>query len=207
MNRLLVTVLSIALLAPAAAGAPRAGGETDSASIVGVWTLNRDLSDQPPERPQGDDQRGRGGPGGRRGGGGFGRGGSGGGFPGGRGSGGSPEEQRRRVEAVRAIMDAPARLTIIRTDSLVIVTTGDGRTTRLSPDGKKIKDESTGIERKTKWDGDKLVTEMTGAGPGKITETYAIDREHGRLNVTLQMENSRGPNAGVMHRVYDRLQQ
>ena len=60
-------------------------------------------------------------------------------------------------------MEAPERLTIVRTESLVIVTTGDGRTTRLSPDGKKIKDDSTGIERKSKWDGNKLVTEITGA--------------------------------------------
>jgi hypothetical protein len=104
-------------------------------------------------------------------------------------------------------MEVPERLTITRTESLVIITDGDGRTTRLSPDGKKIKDDSTGIDRKTKWDGNRLVTEITGAVPARITETYAIDQEHGRLNVTLQMEKSRGPNAVVMHRVYDRLQQ
>ena len=207
MRTLLTAILSIALLAPGAAIGARAGGETDVASIVGAWTLNKDLSQLLPERPQGDDQRSRGGFGGRRGGGGGGRGGSGGGFSGGRGSGASPDAQRRRTEAVRAIMEAPDRLTITRTESLVIVTTGDGRTTRLSPDGKKIKDESTGIERKTRWDGSMLVTDITGAGPGKITETYAVDQEHGRLNVTVQMENSRGPNAGVSRRLYDRQQQ
>ena len=163
-------------------------------------------SDRTPERPQGDGQRGRGGFGGRRGGGGFGRGGGGGGFPGGRGSGESPETERRRTEALRVITEAPEYLTIVQTESLVIITTGDGRTTRLSPDGKKIKDDSTGIERKTKWDGNKLVSDITGAWPGKITETYVVDPEHDRLNVTLQMDNSRGPNAGVVHRVYDRLQ-
>ena len=208
MNTLLAAFLSIALLAPAAVSA--AGAETDVASIVGAWTLNKDLSDPSPARAQGDDQRARGGFGGRRGGGGGGggrRGGSGGGFSGGGGSGVSPEEQRRRIEALRAIMEAPDRLTITRTESLVIITTGEGRTTRLSLDGKKIKDESTGIERKTKWDGNKLVTEITGAGPGKITETYTVDQEHSRLNVAVQAENSRAPNAGVVHRVYDRQQQ
>jgi hypothetical protein len=204
MTKWFATMLTMALLAPAAVGAGRAG-ETDGASIVGAWTLNKDLSDATPERPQGDGQRGRGGFGGRRGGGGFGRGG-GGGFPGGRGSGESPETERRRTEALRVITEAPEYLTIVQTESLVIITTGDGRTTRLSPDGKKIKDDSTGIERKTKWDGNKLVSDITGAWPGKITETYAVDPEHGRLNVTLQMDNSRGPNAGVVHRVYDRLQ-
>jgi hypothetical protein len=209
MNTLLTAILSIALLAPAAVSTARAGAENDLASIVGAWTLNKDLSDPSPARAQGDDQRGRGGFGGRRGGGGGGgrRGGSAGGFSGGGGPAGSPEEQRRRTEAVRAIVEAPDRLTITRTESLVIITAGDGRTTRLSLDGKKIKDESTGIERKTKWDGNKLVTEITGAGPSKITETYMVDQEHGRLNVTVQMENSRGPNAGVVHRVYDRQQQ
>ena len=209
MRTLVAAILSMALLASGSVIGARAGGQTDAASIVGAWTLNKDLSQLAPERPQGDDQRGRGGFGGRRGGGGRGgggRGGAGGGFSGGPGAGDSPDAQRRRTEAVRAIMEAPERLTIVRTESLVIITTGDGRTTRLSPDGKKIKDESTGIERKTKWDGDKLVSEITGARPGKITETYAVDQEHVRLNVTVQAENSRGPNAGAMHRVYDRAQ-
>jgi hypothetical protein len=207
MRTVLAGIVSIAMLAPAAVSGARAGGETDTASIVGAWTLNKDLSQLAPERPQGDGQRSRGGSGGRRGGGGggIGRGGSGGGFSAG-GRGAASDEQRRRTEAVRAIMEAPERLTITRTESLVIVTTGDGRTTRLSPDGKKIKDDSTGIERKSRWDGNKLVTEITGAGPGKITETYSIEQEHGRLNVTVETENSRAPNGGGVHRVYDRAQ-
>ena len=123
----------------------------------------------------------------------------------GRGRGGNPEDVRRRAEAVRTIMEAAERLTITETDSLVIIVDGDGRTTRLSPDGKKIKDDATGIERRTKWDGDMLVSEITGAGPGKITESYTADTNEGRLHVTLQMENSRAPVNGVTHRVYDRL--
>ena len=209
MRILFAAIVSMAMLAPAAVSGAGAGGETDAASIVGAWTLNKDLSQLAPERQQGDDQRGRGRSGGRRGGGrgggGFGRGGSGGGFSGG-GRGASSDEQRRRTEAVRAIMESPERLTITRTESLVIVTTGEGRTTRLSLDGKKVKDDSTGIERKSKWDGSMLVSDITGAGPGTITETYAIEQEHGRLNVTVQTENSRGPNGGSVHRVYDRAQ-
>ena len=209
MRILFAAIVSMAMLAPAAVSGAGAGGETDAASIVGAWTLNKDLSQLAPERQQGDDQRGRGRSGGRRGGGrgggGFGRGGSGGGFSGG-GRGASSDEQRRRTEAVRAIMEAPERLTITRTESLVIVTTGDGRTTRLSLDGKKVKDDSTGIERKSRWDGNKLVSDITGAGPGKITETYLIDQEHGRLNVTVETDNSRAPNRAVIRRAYDRAQ-
>src|SRR5262249_32093546 len=83
-----------------------------------------------------------------------------------------------------------------------VITAGDGRVTRLSPDGKKIKDENTKIERKTKWDGGKLVSEVTGAMPGKITETYATDPEHHQLLVTIVMDRPRGQSVS-QHRVYE----
>jgi hypothetical protein len=209
MPRLISAALSVLLFFPpvtaiAQEPAPAAG------SIVGAWTLDPELSDKRPERGQADqpDGRGRragggGGGGGFRGGGG--RGGFGGGGGGRRGAGGgrgNPEEMRRRMDAIREIMDAPERLTITRTESLVIITAGDGRTTRLSFDNKKIKDESTGIERKTRWNGDSLVTEITGAGRGKITQTYAVDPESHNLTITVQTDNSRMPNGGVIHHVY-----
>jgi len=100
-------------------------------------------------------------------------------------------------------MEVADRLTIVQTDTLVIVTTGDGRTTRLSPDGKKITDDATGIERQTKWVADRLVSQITGAGPGKITESYAVD-SNGRLDVTLDIERSGAANGRSMHRAYDR---
>ena len=177
-------------------------------AIVGVWTLNRDLSDRPPDREAGrDGDQGdrRGGEGRRRGGGGFGPGG--GGVGGGRfgrggpGAGMSPDDMARMRDAMRNVMTPPDRLTIVQTETLVIITTSDGRTTRLSPDGKKIKDDSTRIERRTKWDGGKLVSEISGLGPGKMTETYSADSEHKQLHVTLQMENPRQPM--TMNRVYD----
>lgn len=179
---------------------------SQAGSIVGAWTLNKELSDKHDDRTTGGDSGRRGG-GYGRGGGGFGQGhgggsqGHGGGM--GRGGHGDREEMARAYGAMRAIMETPERLTITQTETLVIITTGEGLTTRLSPDGKKIKDESTGIERKTKWDGGKLVSEITGIGPGKITETYSGDREQHRLTVTLQMEHSSGPPMPPMNRVYD----
>jgi hypothetical protein len=140
MRRWTAAALSLALCAGVAAARQ---APADAGSIVGVWTLNKDASDAPPERPNGGDRRrggddaagGRGrGSGGR--GGGFGRGGGRG------GGGGDTEDMRRRMQAIRDIMDAPERLTITQTASLIIITAGDGRTTRLSPDGKAIKDES-----------------------------------------------------------------
>jgi hypothetical protein len=199
-------VTATVLIGAWASGLP-VHAQTEAGSIVGAWTLNKDLSQAPQARAQGDDAAPRGGGygrggGGRRRGGGFGGGGFGGG--GGGGARGNPEDMARQRQALRDIPEAPERLTITQTDSMVIMTTGEGRTTRLSPDGKKVKDDSTHIERKTKWDGGKLVSEISGAGPGKITETYSVDPEHHQLIVALQMENSRmPPGAPGIRRVYD----
>ena len=113
----------------------------------------------------------------------------------------NPEDMQRMRDAMRDIMNPPARLTITETESLILMTADDGRVVRLSPDGKKIKDDSTKSERKTKWDGDKLVSEITGLGPGKITETYRVDPEHKQLHVTVQMERPGRPM--TVNRIYD----
>lgn len=181
-----------------------------AASIVGEWTLNPQLSDAPPAPPDGEDGRGRGG---RRGGppgggGGFGggRGGGGrGGFGGGRGGpGGRGEEMQRRLAAMRDLMTPPERMTIVTTDSMVIITTADGRTIRLATDGSKVKDESTGLERRTHWDRDHLVTEISGLQGGKLTETYAVNPETHQLTVTMEGTGGRGREAQPRHHVFDR---
>jgi hypothetical protein len=109
---------------------------------------------------------------------------------------------QRMREAMRDIMNPPDRLTIVQTENMIVITTGDGRVTRLAPDGKKIKDENTKIERKTKWDGNKLVSEVSGAAPAKITETYVADPEHHQLVITIAMDRSRGQPVS-QRRVYD----
>ena len=86
-----------------------------------------------------------------------------------------------------------------------ILTAGDGRTTRLSADGKKIKDESTSVERRTKWDAGKLVSEVSGLGQGKIVETYTLDAEHKQLRVTLNIESAQ--RKATVNRVLQRRRQ
>jgi hypothetical protein len=96
-------------------------------------------------------------------------------------------------DAMRDLTNPPSHLTIVETDSMVVLTSADGRTTRLAPDGKKVKDDNTGIERKTKWDGEKLVTEISGLGPmGKATQTIAADPENHQLRIVVQMEGGGG---------------
>jgi hypothetical protein len=74
--------------------------------------------------------------------------------------------------------------------------------TRLSTDGKKIKDDNTKIERKTKWDGGKLVSEISGLGSGKMTQTFAVDPEGKQLRMTVVME---GGSSGqrTITQIYD----
>jgi hypothetical protein len=210
-KHLLVTFVTIAacgLVAGAQTPGVKASTSATS-SIVGAWTLNKDLSDAGPAgRGNGDDQSGddsgrRSGYGGgrRRGGGGFGGGGFG---RGGGGFGGAQPQDREAAQrmrtALRDEMQPPDHMTIVQTDSTVIITTKDGRTTRLATDGKRVKDESTGIERRTKWDGGKLVSEVSGLGSGKITETYSIDGELKQLRVALAID---GPRKTSLTRVYD----
>jgi hypothetical protein len=197
-----IVVILTALIGVWLSAESRAQAQPPANSIAGAWTLNKDLSDKPQTgRTDEDAGRRRGG-----GGGGMGRGGGmrGGGMGrGGMARGGNPEDAQRMRDAMRDVMNPPDRLTIVQTESMIVITTGDGRVTRLAPDGKKIKDDNTKIERKTKWDAGKLVSEVSGLGSGKITETYAIEPEHRQLLVTVAVENSRMPQPMTQHRVYD----
>jgi hypothetical protein len=173
--------------------------------LTGAWTLNKDLSDKAPERGE----RERDGRGGRRGGGGMGRGGGGmgrGGFGGGMGRGGrgsDPQDMARMRDAMRDLLEPADRLTIVETESMVIVTSSDGRTTRLSPDGKKIKDENTNVERRTRRENGTLVSEISGLGPGKITQTFSVDQDTRQLRIVLLLEGGRDPEPRTITHLYD----
>jgi hypothetical protein len=200
---LALAVVSVLTLLPATP-APNAPAPP---SLAGEWVLNKDLSDDRSAAPDGErspvGETGRHGGGGGHGRGG-GRGGFGGGGFGGGGRGGpamDPEQAQRMREALREELQAPERLTITESGTTIVMTSGDGRTTRLSIDGKKIKDETTKIERRTRWDGDKLTSEVNGLGRGKITETYRVDPEQKQLHVTIAIENQQRPV--TINRLYD----
>ena len=189
----------------------------ESPSLAGAWTLNSELSDRPNDigaaGKSGDDRGGHGGSHGRGGGGGGGRSGGFGGRGGGFGMGGAGmdhEEAARIRDAMRDITNPPDRLMITQTESMIVITGADGRTTRLSPDGKKIKDENTKIERKTRWECEKLVIEITGLPAGKMIQSCVVDRvdsvdaDHVRLHITVQMEGRNGAPPRTITHVYDR---
>jgi len=106
-------------------------------------------------------------------------------------------------DAMRELTDAPDYLTIVQTESMIVITSADGRTTRLSPDNKKIKDDSTKIERRTKWDAGKLVSEISGLGPAKATQVFAVDPDSHQLRITVQIDGGRGGQARSITHVYD----
>jgi hypothetical protein len=207
--------LVVAMVVLVGTGFSALDSRAQGASIAGAWSVNRELSDQPKDpsaRESGgsDHDRPRGG--GGRGMGGHGGGGRGGGF-GGRGGGGSGgpgmnrEDAARVREALRDIVNPPDRLIVTQTDSMIVITAADGRTTRLSPDSKKVKDENTKIERKTRWEGEKLITEISGLPAGRIVQSYVVDRvdpDQPRLRITVQMEGRNGSPPRTITHVYDR---
>jgi hypothetical protein len=196
MSTAFVVCVAMIVLSPGSGSGVQAQGDK-AAPLIGAWTVNKELSDDPRDRAAEGNGRERG----RRGGGGFGRGGAGGrrgsGFGGGQ-RGSDPEQAERLRAALRDITRPPDHVTIVEAGTLIVITGGDGRTTRLSPDGAKIKDESTKIERKTVWTNGKLVSEISGLGSGKIIETYSVDPDRRQMRVAVQMD--RRP---AIVRVYD----
>ena len=171
---------------------------SDKPALTGGWTLNQNLSDQPFGRGE------NGGPGRRGGrGGGGGRGGRRGGFGGGGGAPIDREARARQQEALADILNPPSHLVISDTGTMIVMTGPDGRTTRFSPDGKKVKDENTGAERKTKWDAGKLVSEIDGLGPSKMVQTFTVNAEPHQLSIVVEMEGDRDGQKRTRKHVYD----
>lgn len=192
-------------------------GETQTAGIDGVWVLNTELSDDPSGRlggPEGNANRGPGGGfGGGRGGFGGGRGGfGGGGFGGNRPD---PQEMARMREAMqqamRDLLAAPRRMTIVSTDDEIGLTYDDGRVVRLIPDNREhagIAGDRMQVRRTTRWDGDRLVAdlELETRIPFRVEQSYEVrtDNVEGRqLIVTSRVEmGRRGGGDREFRRVY-----
>jgi len=184
----------------------QADAPAERAALSGAWTVNKDLSDKP-QIPGAAERSGREGqpP--------TGRGGGMGGFGGGRGRDGgpgggdrpSPEEMKKLQAQMRSVLEPPERLMITVEADSVIFTLADGRTQRLPTNGKKVKVmiDETETETQVKWDKARLVKISSLAGGTRVTETYAVEGDSRRLQVTVKIENWRMPQPLSVRRVYD----
>jgi hypothetical protein len=192
---------ALAVVAPGAGSAEDATPaetETGRQALVGQWTLNPDLSEDPRERMQQAMQERRQGRSG--GGGGMGRGGRSGGG-GGRGGGAGRGGEGRRPPMM-AFCSA-SELTIPHVAPAVAIVEPDGLVRTLQPDGEKYQVEHGEGEVKTRWKGDHLVVE-TKTGRGKMKETWSVSPETGLLTVKLELEPGGGRMPKVeVNRVYD----
>jgi hypothetical protein len=180
MERL--SALVVALLTATTAGRllPDPALAQNASPLAGVWTLNRSLSEFPPDvgfnpswltTPTGDGQSAAPAGGGR------GRRGSSGGGGGGR-AGGAPFSNRqesyedaKRVQLITAeLRNPPARLMFVDTPSAVTITNDLGQSRTIYPDGKQESIEIQGLSFSvtSRRDGDQLivVSDQTGCSEG-----------------------------------------
>jgi hypothetical protein len=59
------------------------------------------------------------------------------------------------------------------------------------------------MERKTRWDGAKLVSEISGLGPGRMTQTISLDAERHQLRISLQTDGDRSGQPRTIAHVYE----
>lgn len=157
-------------------------------ALVGQWTLNADLSEDPQEKMrEAMQQRMQGG------------GGGGGRTGGGMGPGGGREGRRPPMMS----FFSAAELTIPNLAPAVAIVEPDGLVRTLQPDGETYQVEHGEGEVKTRWKGDLLVVE-TKTERGKMKETWAVSPRTGLLTVKLEIEPGGGrmPKV-VVNRVYD----
>ena len=202
-------VLGGASDAAVAAAAATGAVQDPERTLDGSWVVNEDLSDElrprPPRRDGDDERRGRGGFG-RPGRGGF--GGRGGGF------GGDPEQAARMradlQDALRDLLTAPRRMTIVTDPDEMVLTYDDGRVVRLIPDDREhsgLAGTSAQVTRRTSWRGTTLEAEIElQARAGiRVHQSYEERISDGRrqLLVTTRISGGRRGREREFRRVYD----
>jgi len=193
--------------------------------VIGVWKLEKNLSDaqdrgggprggapggggMPPGGMGGGGGRG-GGMGGFPGGGGGGTGGSGGGMPGGGqggrgGQGGSRGD--RDPAAVMAMLQPASGMTIVPADGAVVVTNSDGVSRKFITDDKK-NELLTGdgvIKYRAKWSGPTLSIESELDKGPKVTITYIPMTLTNQLLAIVRVEGQDGMGTLLAHHVFIR---
>lgn len=160
--------------------------ESPRPDLSGRWTLNRDLS----ENAQAKIERMHASQGG---------GASQGHGPGRHGGGGSGGGQAAQMNEVRdLLLDAPSWFTVTQDGERFVLTSNDGRVRRLTANGRK--ERINGRDVMTKWDGDRLVSEISLRN-ARVIEIYERGTNAPQLIVTMTMDM--GGQVVSIRRVYD----
>jgi hypothetical protein len=163
------------------------------ASLTGRWTLNLDLSEQFEEKLQEAFRLGAFSSRATRG--------------SGSGGGGTPKQvdDRELVGTLRP----PLVLVIRQDDSTVAISDAGGYMVAHATDGRKVKEyllSGETLEITAKWKDRTLIIERKQSGAGSVRETYAIDRERGKLVVTIKLQTATLARPLEFRRVYDPAQ-
>ena len=118
-------------------------------------------------------------------------------------------EGRATAEQVRAFLQSQRTLVIVEHADHVSITDENGQVQKLVTNGEKVKDEREGesFERRTRWDGRTLVTEIALSDGVRITQTYQKVAEGLQLVITTKLENSKFSGPREFKRVYDQALQ
>jgi len=235
MKHVLAACVALAVMGGAVCAAQQeqpaaaAGGKT--APVVGVWKLNKELTDKPQLNnarggqggQQGGGRNGGGGGGmgggmGRGGGGGMGGGrrgggGGGGGMGGEMGGGGmngrnaNPEEANRLRALLMDIMRPADGWTIVQDGTAVLFTNADGRVEKYTADGKE-QERVTGdgnIKSRTKWNGEQLIVESKYKGGPTVLRTFTVSSDLKQLMIHIKVTGGGAAGREVStNQVYDR---
>jgi len=104
--------------------------------------------------------------------------------------------------------EAPDRLTIVVSPSVVEFTDDQGVVNKFTTNGKKeqIALGAMKVDATSKWDQDVLTIELA-AGQAKLTEMYQVTVEGHALVETMKLQNGSGtaPGALPVKRIFDRV--
>ena len=116
-----------------------------------------------------------------------------------------------RQEAMRDLMTAPRRMTIVADEDEIVLTYGDRRVVRLIPDGREhsgLAGTRARVTRRTRWRGAALEAEieLQSRMELRVRQTWEVrtaDDGHRQLIVTTRVDGGRRDRDRELRRVYD----
>lgn len=184
--------------------------DDSNTSLVGSWTLNQSLSDDPKEALKKSRSKMRGGAGRRSGGMGGGRGGYGGGMGGdygpGMGRNASSGGNDARKHLKQGVLTAQ-NLKITMSDTEFMLDTGKGEPDKYLIDGRGTPLDKELTVVLAGWENDQMVVEKTTGGGQKMFERYTVSSSGSQLHVAISMQRPNSTDMINIQKVFDRLEE